>query len=170
MLPVFILAKPNGLSQVNSHSRVKDHCVMGQRALHCRRFDNSHYREFLAVRNWLICSDIFRLLILRWQLPSPSSPNQSSVRMDVLLFESVQLNFAFFRQGKPLVSRPCLQSRHLLLRLSRIQPFFGCDSGLVSLNTTITIPAWAALMSFDTVIFLLTLTKIISKCESNNPT
>ncbi|OCB90896.1 hypothetical protein A7U60_g1857 [Sanghuangporus baumii] len=44
-----------------------------------------------------------------------------------------------------------------------IQPVFGCDSGLVSLNTTVTTPAWAALMGFDTAIFLLTLTKVIAK-------
>ncbi|KAL5531109.1 hypothetical protein ACEPAG_3985 [Sanghuangporus baumii] len=44
-----------------------------------------------------------------------------------------------------------------------IRPVFGCDSGLVSLNTTITTPAWAALMIFDTVIFLLTLTKVVAK-------
>ena len=40
---------------------------------------------------------------------------------------------------------------------SRIRPIFRCDSNLQLSNSDKTIPAWAAVMAFDTIVFLLTL-------------
>ena len=48
---------------------------------------------------------------------------------------------------------------------SRLRPVLGCQSGLASLNPTTTIPAWAGVIAFDTVLFVLTLTKAIHSCE-----
>ncbi|KAL5489694.1 hypothetical protein ACEPAI_4526 [Sanghuangporus weigelae] len=42
-----------------------------------------------------------------------------------------------------------------------LRPVLGCQSGVTALNPTTTIPAWAGVIAFDTVLFVLTLTKAL---------
>ncbi|KAL5511032.1 hypothetical protein ACEPAH_4247 [Sanghuangporus vaninii] len=42
-----------------------------------------------------------------------------------------------------------------------LRPVLGCQSGLATLNPTTTIPAWAGVIAFDTVLFVLTLAKAL---------
>jgi len=44
-----------------------------------------------------------------------------------------------------------------------ITPLLGCNSGLIGLSPTITIPSWVAVIVFDTVIFVLTLISAVHK-------
>lgn len=53
----------------------------------------------------------------------------------------------------------------MCLQIPRLRPVLGCQSGLATLNPTTTIPAWAGVIAFDTVLFVLTLTKAIYSCE-----
>ena len=42
-----------------------------------------------------------------------------------------------------------------------LSPLLGCSSGLITLGPLVTVPAWTAVMVFDSLIFILTLAKAI---------